>query len=83
MLESQTGPPLGIENVKVFGISPLSVAILRTFSKKGGQSRHFLGGASLETFSGEAQFKKPPCNFILKPLAPEKGNALQMGFTKH
>ena len=26
-------PPLGIENVKVFGICPLSVAILRTFSK--------------------------------------------------
>ena len=29
-------PPLGIKNVKVFGISPLSAAILRTFSKWGG-----------------------------------------------
>jgi hypothetical protein len=26
-------PPLGIENVKVFGISPLSAAILRNFLK--------------------------------------------------
>ena len=26
-------PPLGIENVRVFGISPLPAAILRTFSK--------------------------------------------------
>ena len=42
--------------------SPLSAAILRTFSKwRGGPVRAFLGGASLETFSGEAQLKKSPC----------------------
>ena len=60
MLKSQTGPPLGIKNVKVFGISPLSAAILRTFSNWGGPVRAFFGGASLETFSGEAQLKNHP-----------------------
>ena len=55
-------PPLGIKNVKLFGISPLSAAILRTFSKWGGGGavRAFFGGASLETCSGEAQLRKSP-----------------------
>ena len=49
------------KNVEVFGISPLSAAILRTFSKWGGGAvRAFIGGASLETFSGEAQLKNHP-----------------------
>ena len=56
-------PPIGIENVKVFGISPFSAAILRTFPKQGGPVEAILGGASLKTFSGEAQLKKPPCIF--------------------
>ena len=39
--------------------SPLSQSPY--FSKAGGASRGIFGGASLETFSGEAQLKKPPC----------------------
>ena len=53
MLKSQTGPPLGIKNVKVFGTSPLSAAILRTFSKKGGAIQGvFWGGQSRDMFRG-------------------------------
>ena len=61
-------PPLGIKNVKVFGISPLSAAILRTFSNWGGPVRAFFGGASLETFSGEAQLKKSPCILLAQAV---------------
>ena len=53
MFKSQTGPPLGIKNVKVFRISPLSAAILRTFSKWGGGSQGvFWGGQSRDMFRG-------------------------------
>ena len=46
-------PPLGIKNVKVFGISPLSAAILRTFSKWVGASQGvFWGGQSRDIFRG-------------------------------
>ena len=37
----------------------LVILILRRF--RGGPVEGFMGGASLETFSGEAQLKKPPC----------------------
>ena len=59
-VEVPDGPPLGIKNVKVFGISPLSAA---NFFKVGGWGpvRAFFGGGSMETFSGEAQLKKSPC----------------------
>ena len=45
--------PIGIENVKVFGISPFSATILRTFPKQGGASRGiFWGGQSRDIFRG-------------------------------
>ena len=40
--------------------SPLSAAILRTFSKGGGAVRAFFGGASLDIFRG-GPVKKSPC----------------------
>ena len=41
------------------------IQTLRKF--RGGQTKQIWGGASLETFSGEAQLKKSPCTFsILK-----------------
>ena len=46
-------PPIGIENVKVFGISPFSAAILRTFPKQG-------GGQSRDIFRGGPVKKKHP-----------------------
>ena len=61
-------PPLGIENVKVFRISPLS------------QSPYFfkVGGASLETFSGEAQLKKSPCYVVAMQLLVAKPNQVRV-----
>ena len=37
----------------------LVILILRRL--RGGPVEGFMGGASIETFSGEAQLKKPPC----------------------
>ena len=42
----------------------LVILILRRF--RGGPVEGFLGGASLETFSGEAQLKKSPCMLSIK-----------------
>ena len=44
------------------------IPTLRKF--RGGPVEAFLGGASLETFSGEGQLKKPPCmnKFSLKTI---------------
>ena len=55
--------------------SPLSAAILRTFSKWGGPVRAFYGGASLETFSGEAQLKKSPCIITITTLTINRTKA--------
>ena len=51
-------PPLIIEKKS----KCLVILILRRF--RGGPVEGFMGGASVETFSGEGQLKKPPC--ILK-----------------
>ena len=46
--------------------SPLSqLPYLELFQSGGGPVRAFFGGASLETFSGEAQLKKSPCMRVI------------------
>ena len=54
-----------ISNQVKFGISNrlTQPPYLELFQSRGGPVKAFLGGASLETFSGEAQLKKPPCNY--------------------
>ena len=52
--ESQTGPPPNDRKKS----KCLVILIRRRF--RGGPVEGFMGGASLETFSGEAQLKKSP-----------------------
>ena len=59
-----------MENVKVFGISPFSAAILRTFSKWGGASQAiFWGGQSRDIFRGG-----PVKKITLYQLSVSKGD---------
>ena len=51
-------PPIGIENVKVFGISPFSAAILRIFPKQGGPVEAFFGGGQSKDIFREGPVKK-------------------------
>ena len=55
-VRAQAGPPLKIEKKSKCSV----ILILRRF--RGGPVEGFLGGASLKTFSGEAQLKKSPCS---------------------
>ena len=51
--------------------SPLSQPpYLELFQSRGGPVEAFFGGASLETFSGEAQLKKHPVVFIVETISP-------------